>query len=43
MSDPIEKSSTALERAKIPLPKFLKKNHYFGFLGILLVNLEAET
>ena len=43
MSDPIEKSTTALERAKIPLPKFLKKNHYFGFLGILLVYLLAGT
>lgn len=43
MSDPMEKSTTALERAKIPLPKFLKKNHYFGFLGILLVYLLAGT
>ena len=43
MSDLTDNSTTALERAKIPLPKFLKKNHYFGFLGILLVYLLAGT
>ena len=43
MSDLTDNSTTALERANIPLPKFLKKNHYFGFLGILLVYLLAGT
>jgi len=43
MSTANQQAQTALERAKIPLPRFLKKNHYFGFLGILLVYLLAGT
>jgi ABC-type branched-subunit amino acid transport system ATPase component/ABC-type branched-subunit amino acid transport system permease subunit len=43
MSDNPEIQENALQRAGIPLPKFLKKNHYFGFLGILLVYLLAGT
>ena len=43
MSTDNQQAQTALERAKIPLPRFLKKNHYFGFLAILLVYLLAGT
>jgi len=35
-------SQTALQRAGIPIPSFLRKNHYFGFIGILIVWLVAE-
>ena len=31
MSDPIDKSTTALERAKIPLPKVFKEESLFWF------------
>ena len=43
MSDLTDNSTTVSKGQKIPLPKFLKKNHYFGFLGILLVYLLAGT
>lgn len=43
MNNKAEIQENALQRAGIPLPKFLKKNHYFGFLGILLVYLLAGT
>ena len=42
-SSDVQENKEALKRAEIPLPTFLKKNHYFGFLGILLVYLLAGT
>ena len=42
-SSDVQENKEALKRAGIPLPTFLKKNHYFGFLGILLVYLLAGT
>lgn len=36
-------SQSALQRAGIPIPTFLRKNHYFGFIGLLIVWLVAGT
>tara|TARA_B100000686_G_scaffold218170_1_gene225301 strand:+ start:619 stop:2481 length:1863 start_codon:yes stop_codon:yes gene_type:complete len=43
MSETTNKRQSALERAGIPQPSFLKKNHYIGLVGIVLMYLLAGT